>query len=68
MRLHPQEVFLTIHDDPNPISTIVSGAHPPFAALSCATVVSDAAIRSINCLIASPLSGCVVLFCNEHKL
>jgi hypothetical protein len=26
MRLHPQEVFLTIHDDPNPISTIVSGA------------------------------------------
>lgn len=25
MHLHPQEVFLTIHDDPNPISTIVSG-------------------------------------------
>ncbi len=36
MRLHPQEVFLTIHDDPNPISTIVSGAlcfnaRPPFS-------------------------------------
>lgn len=35
MRLHPQEVFLTIHDDPNPISTIVSGTvypnpRPPF--------------------------------------
>ena len=29
MRLHPQEVFLTIHDDPNPISTIVSGATTP---------------------------------------
>ena len=28
MHLHPQEVFLTIHDDPNPISTIVSGAAP----------------------------------------
>jgi hypothetical protein len=26
MHLHPQEVFLTIHDDPNPITTIVSGA------------------------------------------
>lgn len=39
MHLHPQEVFLTIHDDPNPISTIVSGVrfcnhhpHSPSAA------------------------------------
>ena len=76
MHLHSQEVFLTIHDDPNPISTIVSGALSPISP-SDLQIIPFSSTSLTFCFPSSFLrvsltfflvSGCVVLLCNEHKL